>query len=60
MKRILLIWDNSFHGFIHRREQGLGGDRFGEVNVSARGPAGLDMFPHRIRGHHDDRNVPAG
>ena len=58
--RVLLIGDSSFHGLIHRSKQGLGSDRLGEVNVGARGPAGLDMFPHRIRCHHDDWNVPAG
>ena len=57
---VLLIGDSSLHGLVHRSKQGLGGDRLGEVNVSARAPAGLDMFPHRIRCHHDDRNVPAG
>jgi hypothetical protein len=58
--RILPIGVASFHSLIHRSEQGLGGDRLGEVNVGARGPAGLDMFSHRIRCHHDDRNVPTG
>ena len=56
----LLIGRDFFHGLIHCGEQGLGGDRLGEVNVSARAPAGLDMFPHRIRCHHHNRNVPAG